>query len=289
MEKKKFTRLDAAEFAAVLARKPAGHSQGACVLDSRDADAFAKAHLPGAIRLHAANLDALILGMPKQRPILLYCYHGNASQQYASMFADFGFAEVYDLIGGFEAWRAHCAAASAVLPSATAKGTFLARSPGSTAVSPAPTLLHWMAVQGFAGADINATIANRSTPLMQAARLGELAIAEELIACGAALQASNLDGNNALWLACVGGNASLVELLIDRGIDINHQNDNGASCLMYAASAGKTAIVDCLLKRGADTALKTLDDFTALDMAANLECLNLLRKASPRLAQSATR
>lgn len=265
MEKKKFTRLNAAEFAALLARGHSDPSQGACVLDSRDADAFAKEHLPGAIRLHTANLDALILGTPKQRPILIYCYHGNASQQYANMFADFGFAEVYDLIGGFEAWRAHCATTAAVLPG--------------------PTLLRWMSEQGFVGNDINATIANRSTPLMQAARLGELAIAEELLNCGASLNATNLDGNNALWLACFGGNAALVALLIAKGIAINHQNDNGASCLMYAASAGKTAIVDCLLKGGADTTLKSLDDFTALDMAANIECLNLLRKASPRQAQ----
>lgn len=276
MEKKKFTRLNAAEFAALLARDHSDHARGVCVLDSRDADAFAKEHLPGAMRLHTGNLDALILGTPKQRPVLLYCYHGNASQQYANMFADFGFAEVYDLIGGFEAWRAHRATAATPAVSTTA---------AVPAVSPGPTLLHWMAAQGFVGNDINANIANRSTPLMQAARLGELAIAEELLACGAALQPTNLDGNNALWLACFGGNVALVALLIAKGIAINHQNDNGASCLMYAASAGKTEVVECLLKGGADTTLKSLDDFTALDMAANLECLNLLRKASPRQTQ----
>jgi thiosulfate/3-mercaptopyruvate sulfurtransferase len=265
MEKKKFTRLNAAEFAAMLSHD----SDNVCVLDSRDADAFAKEHLSGAIRLHTGNLDALILGTPKQRPILIYCYHGNASQQYANMFADFGFAKVHDLIGGFEAWRAYLARTAA-------------ESAASPAVLPAPTLLRWMAAQGFTGNDINATIANRSTPLMQAARLGELAIAEELLNCGASLNATNLDGNNALWLACFGGNVALVARLVAKGIAINHQNDNGASCLMYAASAGKTDVVACLLKGGADTSLKSLDDFTALDMAANIECLNLLRKASPR-------
>jgi len=142
-----------------------------------------------------------------------------------------------------------------------------------------------MSQQGYAGGDINALIANRSTPLMQAARLGDLAIAEELIECGAALTPTNLDGNNALWLACFSGNVKLVDLLIAKGIAIDNQNDNGATCLMYAASAGKTAVVERLLSAGADTTLKSLDDFTALDMAANIECLSLLRKASPRQPQ----
>jgi hypothetical protein len=48
---------------------------------------------------------------------------------------------------------------------------------------------------------------------------------------------------------------------------------------MYAASAGKTGIVARLLAAGANTQVKSLDDLTALDMAANLECQALLRKA----------
>jgi rhodanese-related sulfurtransferase len=34
---------------------------------------------------------------------LIYCYHGNASQNWAQMFADFGFTDVCDLIGGHAA------------------------------------------------------------------------------------------------------------------------------------------------------------------------------------------
>ncbi|MDA8119404.1 MAG: ankyrin repeat domain-containing protein, partial [Gammaproteobacteria bacterium] len=69
------------------------------------------------------------------------------------------------------------------------------------------------------------------------------------------------------------------------GAHLNHQNDNGATCLMYAASAGKTAVVARLLAFGADRSLLSLDDFTALDMAANLECLNLLRETPRRAAK----
>jgi len=107
METKTFTRLSAEEVAALLPREDLR------ILDSRDEEMFNKEHIAGATRLHTANLDAIILGTPKQRPVLIYCYHGNASVQYAKIFADFGFTEIYDLFGGYEAWRAYCAAVPA--------------------------------------------------------------------------------------------------------------------------------------------------------------------------------
>lgn len=245
------------------------------ILDARDEAAFRSGHIEGAMRLHRGNLDALILGSPRRQPVLIYCYHGNASQEYARMFSDFGYAEVYDMIGGYQAWRAHVAAPP---PS------WRQRRPLSA------ELLDWLARHGFAfddSADVmTATIANATTPLMHAARLGKAERVGELIACGAALDAVNLDGNNALWLACFAGNLAAIGMLIANGIDMNHQNDNGATCLMYAASAGKTAVVAALLAAGADVRLESLDGFSALDMAANIECLTLLRRANPRQAGS---
>jgi len=268
MEKKTLVRLNAAEVAALLLRADLR------ILDARDEAMFDKEHIAGAIRLDGANLEAILFGTPKQRPVLIYCYHGSASVQYARIFTDFGFSEVYDLFGGYDAWRAHHAAA-----------------PGMpTTPVPSPGLALWMSEQGYAGSDVDATIvtmANRSTPLMQAARLGDAGIAAELIACGAALGPTNSDGNNALWLACFSGNVQVVDLLVAKGIAIDNQNDNGATCLMYAASAGKSEVVERLLAAGADTSLKSLDDFTALDMAANIDCLRLLRKASLRQPEHA--
>ena len=58
---------------------------------------------------------------------------------------------------------------------------------------------------------------------------------------------------------------------------IDHQNLTGATCLMYAASSGKPEIVRKLLQLGANPHLLTQDDYSALDMAASIECLQLLR------------
>jgi rhodanese-related sulfurtransferase len=227
------------------------------VLDTRDAESFRKAHIKGAQRVSTANLSTVIDETTRNRPILIYCYHGNASREYARIFADFGFSEVYSLDGGYESWNSRkCAQDDAMLDE---------------------TLPQWLAERGFSVGDVNAVITNDTTPLMKASHMGQSAIVRMLIAAGAQLGARNADGNNALWFACVGGNLDVIDILIDSGIDINNRNDNGATPLMYGASSGKAGVVERLLAKGADTTPETLDGFTALDLASTEECLSLLR------------
>ncbi len=142
-----------------------------------------------------------------------------------------------------------------------------------------PVLSTWLVAHGFSPEDLTASIANKTTPLMHAARFGEYDIAAELIQCGAELNAVNTDGNNALWLACFSGNLNLINLLIESGVNPDNQNENGVTCLMYASSAGKTEVVALLLKAGVNTRLQLVDGYTALDVAGNAECLMLLRRA----------
>jgi thiosulfate/3-mercaptopyruvate sulfurtransferase len=143
-------------------------------------------------------------------------------------------------------------------------------------------LQDWLNVEGFPADDINAAIANKTTPLMRAALKGDLDIAGKILAAGGKVELLNADGNNALWLACVKKHLALIDLLLDAGIDIDNCNDNGATALMYVASSGRTDVVAHLLARGADIRPETLDGFSALDMAANIDCLNLLRSAQKK-------
>lgn len=76
------------------------------ILDVRDADSFRKSHIPGAQHITIGNLFPVVNGTDRRSPILIYCYHGHASREYAQIFADFRFAEVYSLNGGYEAWNA---------------------------------------------------------------------------------------------------------------------------------------------------------------------------------------
>jgi ankyrin repeat protein len=143
----------------------------------------------------------------------------------------------------------------------------------------APNLQAWLRAEGFADDDVNATAANATTPLMRAALKGDLEMAKAILAAGGTVAALNSDGNNALWLACVEKHIPMIDWLIDAGIDPDNRNDNGATALMYAASSGRTEVVAQLLARGAEIHAETLDGFSALDMAANIDCLNLLRAA----------
>lgn len=147
---------------------------------------------------------------------------------------------------------------------------------GTLEIGLTPEIQSWLLARGFRPDHIDGVIENRTTPLMQACRLGDRAMVDALIEAGADLDATNGDGNNALWLACYRGDPAIIDRLLESGIAIDHQNDSGATCLMYVASSGKAGVVAQLLKAGADCGLKNQDDFTALDMAANLECLRLL-------------
>lgn len=235
-------------------------STAVLVLDVRDPEVFRRSHVAGAQNVSIANLDAVLTGTAKSAPILIYCYHGYASQEYAQIFSDFGFSQVYSLDGGYEAWAKQMRAAYRQQP-----GTSLRR---------------WLSAEGFSDSDVNAVIANGTTPLMKASHAGQVEIVRALIEAGSQLEIRNADGNNALWLACVGGHLNVMNVLIGAGINIDNRNDNGATPLMYAASAGKAAVVERLLAAGADISQETLDSFTALDMAATIECLTLLRNAT---------
>ena len=141
-----------------------------------------------------------------------------------------------------------------------------------------PQLAAFLTEHGFVADNINAPQADgRFTPLMRAAKLGRLDLVEELLALGVDLNALNADGCNALWLACYIGSHEIIERLIAAGINIDQQNGNGASCLMYVSSNSKPDLVKLLLDKGANPNLKNFDDFSALDLAASLECLKLMR------------
>jgi len=237
------------------------------ILDVRDRVSFDKGHIASALHVTGVELDSIILQSPKNSPLLIYCYRGVASLTHAQTFADFGFREVYSLNGGYEGWM-------------------LMQSAGKSSESSTPRsserLRAWLAEQGFPSENIHSAIDSGTTPLMRACRLADAPIVAELLVAGANLDARNSDGNHALWFACYSDSLEIMDLLIAADIDINNQNDNGATCLMYAASSGKDEIVAKLLQAGVNTGLKTLDDFSALDMAASLASLKLLRKAERR-------
>ncbi|WP_235989153.1 ankyrin repeat domain-containing protein [Pseudomonas lopnurensis] len=78
-------------------------------------------------------------------------------------------------------------------------------------------------------------------------------------------------------MACVSRDEGLVQDLIDAGIALDNRNDAGATALMYTASSDRPQLLRLLLEAGADPQLKNFDDMRAVELAASVACLKLLR------------
>jgi thiosulfate sulfurtransferase len=74
------------------------------VLDIRDPVSFSDGHIENALNAEGMDVDAFIAKEDKNKPLLVYCYHGISSQSAAAFLAEKGFTQVYSLEGGYTAW-----------------------------------------------------------------------------------------------------------------------------------------------------------------------------------------
>lgn len=72
------------------------------IFDVRDFAAYRQGHVDGAAHLAEDRLMGWFRRLPKEQPVLIYCYKGNASKVYAQMFSDFRFTRVFSVDGGYE-------------------------------------------------------------------------------------------------------------------------------------------------------------------------------------------
>lgn len=77
----------------------------ATVVDVRDPQSFQAGHIQGAVLLDNNTVGSFIDNTAKDSAVVVYCYHGNSSQQAGQYLAEQGFEQVYSIDGGFEAWK----------------------------------------------------------------------------------------------------------------------------------------------------------------------------------------
>lgn len=140
-------------------------------------------------------------------------------------------------------------------------------------------IIAWLQANHFQPEQPELANSNGVAPMILAAQQGRAEVLGYLLQQGVDLNVLDQYGNNALWAACFAGATDCIALLLKAGIAIDYQNPSGATALTYAASSGKQAVVAQLLLAGANPLLSTQDDFSALDLAANRQCLQLLRIA----------
>jgi ankyrin repeat protein len=120
-------------------------------------------------------------------------------------------------------------------------------------------------------ADVNARQPDGDTALHWAVWRDDVELASTLLHAGADPNAANRTGATPLSLASIGGNPALIELLLKAGVDPNAPlskfND---TALMLAARTGKPEAVRLLLEHGADVnARESWGGTTALMWAAS--------------------
>ena len=74
------------------------------VIDIRDPGSYSAGHIPSAVSLNDTNVKEFIESTNKEKPLIVYCYHGISSRGAAEYLSQNGFKEVYSMTGGFEAW-----------------------------------------------------------------------------------------------------------------------------------------------------------------------------------------
>jgi ankyrin repeat protein len=118
------------------------------------------------------------------------------------------------------------------------------------------------------GADPNAACNGHGTPLAIAARAEKLQIMRLLLERGSDPNLGSPDGTSPLMNGADTGDGRIVRLLINAGANVNAQSDYGYTALMVAAWNGDAHIVDLLMQSGADPNVRDSRGATAADSAA---------------------
>jgi ankyrin repeat protein len=124
-----------------------------------------------------------------------------------------------------------------------------------------------------------------TTPLMRAAKAGDIPAIKLLLEHGADASLVMRSGINALMLAAGVGTSEqdttgrfkteeqaieAIRILLDQGLDINAADNRGRTALHGAALQGYDSVVSMLAENGADLTVADNDGFTPLDTAKGL-------------------
>ncbi|OIQ18780.1 rhodanese-like domain-containing protein [Lacinutrix sp. MedPE-SW] len=77
------------------------------LIDVRTKDEYDKGHINKSqnIDFNSPTFDTDIIGLDKEKPVILYCQRGGRSAKCAEKMQKAGFKKIYDLKGGFSKWQ----------------------------------------------------------------------------------------------------------------------------------------------------------------------------------------
>ncbi len=76
------------------------------VLDVRTQEEYDEAHIEGAVLIPVTELSGRLGELEADKPTIVYCKAGTRSAQASQILVDSGFTDVYNMLGGLDAWEA---------------------------------------------------------------------------------------------------------------------------------------------------------------------------------------
>ncbi len=138
-----------------------------------------------------------------------------------------------------------------------------------------------------AGADVNARDAIKDSAFLYAGAEGLNDILRLTLANGADVRSTNRYGGTALIPASEHGHVETVRILIAAGVPVNHVNDLGWTALQEAillgdGGPGQQEVVGLLLDAGADPDIRDREGRTALENADRLRFAEIAARIRAR-------
>lgn len=78
------------------------------LLDVREPDEFAYAHIEGSLHIPLQQLPVRMDELDAEQDLAVICHHGMRSQQACQFLQHSGFTRLYNLKGGIDAWSMAC-------------------------------------------------------------------------------------------------------------------------------------------------------------------------------------
>jgi len=98
--------VDAYPQEITVSQAAAKRQAGAFILDVRQPEEWADAHIPGSTLIPLGDLEGRINEVPKDQEIVVVCRSGNRSAQGRDILKQAGFTQVTSMAGGLNEWKA---------------------------------------------------------------------------------------------------------------------------------------------------------------------------------------